>query len=86
MAQATDEVERLEGTIESYKGHGVWVPRGLDAPSIMEGALALEQQFDVAPFMSRLMAGAVLEAIRGVKESAQTCSGVEGDQPSYPQA
>jgi len=54
--------EHQPGTGQVYKGRGVWVPEGLTAAQIMEGAWALERQFDVAPFISRLMAAAVLEA------------------------
>ena len=61
MAQAT-ETDEAEGTIESYRDHGVFVPSGLTAAAIMEGAWALERLFDVAPFVSRMMARAVLHA------------------------
>lgn len=52
---------RQAGTIESYEGRGVWVPEGLTARDIREGAKLLEKQFDVAPFVSDAMACAVLE-------------------------
>lgn len=55
---------RQAGTIESYEGRGVWVPEGLTARDIREGAKLLESQFDVAPFVSDAMACAVLERAR----------------------
>ena len=51
------------GTGDVYKGRGVYVPHGQKASWIMEGAWALENQFDVAPYFSRMMVSAVLEAI-----------------------
>ena len=60
---------RQAGTIETYKGRGVWVPRGFTAAEIMEAAWVLERRFDVAPFVSRLMAEAALTAARDVSES-----------------
>ena len=62
MPKMCDKSDRQAGAIESYKGRGVWVPRGLTAAQIMEGAWALERQFEVAPFISRAMVVAVLEA------------------------
>lgn len=52
-----------EGAIEFYKGHGVWVPFGQTAAEIMEGAWVLERDFDVAPFTSRMMVSAILQAL-----------------------
>ncbi len=51
------------GAYKEYKGHGVCVPNGLCASWIMEGAWVLEREFEVAPFTSRHMVSAVLEAI-----------------------
>lgn len=51
-----------EGQI--YDGHGVWVPPGMCAREIIEGAKVLERDFDVAPFISRAMVRAILTAIR----------------------
>lgn len=56
------------GSIQTYKGHGVWVPNGQSAAEVMEGAWALEREFDVAPFVSRIMASAVLSAVARLKE------------------
>ena len=53
---------RQAGTGQIYEGRGVWVPPGMTAAQIMEGAWTLEREFDVAPYISRLMAGAVLRA------------------------
>ena len=50
-----------------YKGRGVWVPHGQKASWIMEGAWALEREFDIAPYISRLMASAVIAAIMSVE-------------------
>lgn len=73
VAQASArETPEVEGSIEGYKGHGVFVPSGLSAAAIMEGAWALEQKFDVAPFVSRMMARAVLEAIGNIKGHAHS--------------
>ena len=55
---------RQAGTIESYNGRGVWVPQGMTAGQIMAGADVLEQTYDVAPYTSRNMVIAILEAIR----------------------
>ena len=49
-------------SLGGYKGRGVYVPDGMSASEIMAGALALEREFDVAPFVSRLMARRVLQA------------------------
>lgn len=38
---------RQASTVEGYEGRGVWVPEGLSARDIMEGAKALEREFDV---------------------------------------
>jgi hypothetical protein len=60
----TNQVEqRQAGTCEVYDGRGVWVPHGLSASDIMKGARVLEEQFDVAPYVSRAMVCAVLEAL-----------------------
>jgi hypothetical protein len=69
------------GAYEEYKGHGVCVPDGLQASWIMEGAWALEREFDVAPFTSRHMVSAVLQAILplvGSNEISRSCH--EGDE------
>ena len=58
----------MEGTIEGYQDRGVFAPEGVNAAQIMEGAWALERQFDVAPYISRLMAIAVLKAIAQLPE------------------
>jgi hypothetical protein len=55
---------RQAGTIEGYEGRGVWVPDGLSARDIMEGAKVLERDFDVAPYTSRSMVRQVLLAMR----------------------
>lgn len=55
---------RQAGTIEAYDGRGVWVPEGLTARDIMEGAKVLERDFDVAPFTSREMVCRVLSALQ----------------------
>jgi hypothetical protein len=51
------------GAVKPYKGHGVWVKDGYQASWIMEGAWALEREFDVPPFISRSMCQAVLDAL-----------------------
>lgn len=56
---------RNAGTIERYKGRGVFVPKGLSVEEIMIGAEALEEQFDVAPYTSRDFAISVLLAVKG---------------------
>jgi hypothetical protein len=61
--QACADFEDDADTHEGYKGHGVYVPDGLHASWIMEGAWALEREFDVAPFISRQMVRSVLAAI-----------------------
>lgn len=53
---------RQAGTIESYGERGVWVPEGMTARDIMEGARVLEREFEIAPYVSRAMAIAVLGA------------------------
>jgi len=58
---------RQAGAKDVYKGRGVWVPRGQKASWIMEGAAALERDFDVAPFVSRMMASTVIAAVEQVK-------------------
>lgn len=58
---------RQAGTIEGYEGRGVWVPEGMDARDIMEGAKALEMAWDIAPFISRAMVCDVLTAIQRAK-------------------
>ncbi len=51
------------GAHGEYKGRGVFVPDGQKASWIMEGAWVLEREFDVAPYTSREMVRAVLEAV-----------------------
>ena len=55
--------ERQAGKNETYGGHGVWVPHGLKASWIMEGAFALEKHHEIAPFISRAMVRDVLNAV-----------------------
>lgn len=76
----------IEGTIESYKGHGVFVPRGLTAAAVMEGAWELERQFDVAPFISRMMATAVLEAVCGLEGRTHSPAAAQTNDPYASQA
>jgi hypothetical protein len=47
----------------SYNGRGVFVPPGMEAAWVMEGASVLERNFGAAPFISRQMVRAVLEAV-----------------------
>lgn len=54
---------RQAGTIEGYEGRGVWVPEGMNAHDIMEGAKALQSQFEVAPYTACEMARVVLLAV-----------------------
>lgn len=56
------ESPRQAGTIEGYKGRGVWVPEGLTAAEIMEGARALELTYDVPHYIASAMAISVLQA------------------------
>ncbi len=51
------------GAHGEYKGRGVFVPDGQKASWIMEGAWVLEREFDVAPYTSREIVRAVLEAV-----------------------
>lgn len=51
------------GAIEEYKGRGVWVPHGLKACWIMEGAAVLENHHEITPFISRAMVRDVLLAV-----------------------
>lgn len=57
---------------EAGAHHALWVPDGQNAAWIKEGVWALERQFDVAPFMSRLMVSAVLEIILPLIHQAET--------------
>jgi hypothetical protein len=77
--------DRQAGTGEIYKGRGVWVPHGLKASWIMEGAWALESEFDVAPFVSRMMAEAVIRAVEGIKqkEISETHQGARVGSTSF---
>lgn len=59
---------RQAGVIESYEGRGVWVPDGLNARDIMEVAGVLEHDFDVTPYISRVMACQVLLRIKSLNE------------------
>lgn len=61
----TDSLQKAgqAGTIETYQGRGVWVPEGLTARDIMEGAKVLERDYDIAPFTSREMVCQVLFAL-----------------------
>lgn len=67
-AQPIDSA-RQAGSVETYEGRGVWVPDGLSARDIMVAAFVLEQNFDVAPYMSRDMAIQVLRAIQAERTS-----------------
>ncbi len=51
------------GAIEGYKGRGVYVPHGLKASWIMEGAWLLEREFEVVPYTSREMVISLLEEL-----------------------
>jgi hypothetical protein len=63
--QALDMVceQGQAGAIEGYKGRGVFVPHGLKASWIMEGAWLLEREFDVVPYTSREMVISLLEEL-----------------------
>ncbi|MEW9838691.1 hypothetical protein, partial [Mesorhizobium marinum] len=63
-------VDKKAGTIEGYEGRGVWVPEGLSARDIMEGAKVLERDYDVAPYTARDMVRTVLIALEEAKHSA----------------
>ena len=54
---------QFAGTLGEHLGHGVWVPPGLGASWIIEGAAVLEREFEVGPFLSRHMVRAVLQAV-----------------------
>lgn len=61
------------GQVGAYKGRGVFVPHGLTAAEVMEGAAALEQyseDWDIPHYTARDMAAAVLLAARAVEEGA----------------
>jgi hypothetical protein len=54
------------GTIQGYHGRGLFVPDGLTAREIMEGAAIIERECDVGPYTARDIASAVLKvALRG---------------------
>ncbi|CAH2409367.1 hypothetical protein [Mesorhizobium escarrei] len=54
---------RQAGKIEVYEKRGAWVPEGLTAREIIEGAKVLEQDFEVPPYVSRAMVSAVLQRL-----------------------
>jgi hypothetical protein len=60
------KLDRLEigGESDAYEGRGVWVPDGMTAAEIMEGARVLEDKFGVEHYTARSMVRNVLEAIR----------------------
>ncbi len=60
------------GAHGEYKGRGVFVPQGQNASWIMEGAWVLESEFDVAPYTSREMVRAVLEAVLPLLRQTET--------------
>jgi hypothetical protein len=68
VGQAGETILPLEGGVYGeYEGRGVWVTDGLTAAEIMEGAKVLQSEFEVAPYISRMMARAVLYAARAAK-------------------
>jgi hypothetical protein len=58
------EFSSVSGAIQSHEGQGVFVLDGLTAREVMAGASILERQFDVPPFVSRVMASAVLKVAK----------------------
>ena len=52
------------GRLEVYEGRGIWVPNGMTADEIAEGARALSERFHVDKHTARMMAVTLLEAIR----------------------
>lgn len=65
---AEDESPKEE-FIQAFEGRGVFVPFGMSAEEIMLGAKALEDRFDVPPYLSRAMVREVLSAVQGAKPS-----------------
>ena len=57
------------GKIDGYKGRGVFLSRadlavGTTAAEIMEGAWVLERQYEIPPYISRMIVSAILSAVR----------------------
>jgi hypothetical protein len=52
------------GAPEAFGLRGVWVPAGMTAREIIEGARVLSEQFGVEHYEARSMVRTVLEAIR----------------------
>lgn len=67
-----EAIRNGEGTIESYRGRGVWVPAGLTAEQIVEGAMILESYWGIGRFTSELMAIDVLTAKKKVTPARET--------------
>lgn len=53
-----------------YEGRGVYVPDGMTAREIVEGARVLERSFGVPPYISRMMVREVLVAMRQAKDAS----------------
>ena len=51
------------GKIEIFEGHGAWVEEGIKVHELMETAKLLEQELDVASFVSRAIASKILKRL-----------------------
>lgn len=56
---------------QAYGDRGVYVPDGMSALEIMEGAAALEREYEVAPYTARSMVRSVLRAIKAAKSGGE---------------
>jgi hypothetical protein len=73
------------GAVGEHKGRGVWVPDGLDASWIMEGAAVLESRHEIAPFISRSMMRDVLQAVLPLIASSDISGWSQASPPSEQQ-
>lgn len=60
----TDLATLLGGTVQIHGARGVFVPDGMTAPEILEGAKVLEVDHDIAPYISQIMVIDILRATR----------------------
>ena len=69
------------GRIETYGGHGLWVPNGLTAAEIVEGGQMIADRFEINKHTARSIVIALLtETRRGAfRAGLEGCSAVDAD-------
>ena len=75
--------------IQTYGDRAVYVPKGMSAAEIVEGALVLEREFDIGHYTASVMVEKVLEAVNRLRQGngpPETPPGQCSAQISEPQS